>query len=131
MQGGVLEQRIWYSHLRPFCIIFQGFLILLEQEFEVADAFDVAKILQLQTAVAAKCGSKFNKIFIDLNGSRDIGIVHACLEKLQRAICPELIVVKSIKMKALVLQCTAFECESQSSQDAQDALDVDEQSTDA
>jgi hypothetical protein len=105
--------------------------MLLEQEFEVADAFDVAKILQLQTAVAAKCGSKFNKIFIDLNGSRDIGIVHACLEKLQRAICPELIVVKSIKMKALVLQCTAFECELQPSQDAGDALDVDEESTEA
>ena len=56
----------------------------------------------------------FNKIFIDLNGSRDIAVVYACLEKLQRALRPELIVVKSVKMKALILQCTPFEMESES-----------------
>jgi hypothetical protein len=87
------------------------------QEFEVADAFDIAKILQLQQVAVSKSGRQFNKIFIDLNGSRDIGIVHACLEKLQRAIRPELIVVKSIKMKALVLQCIPFESGSASSED--------------
>jgi hypothetical protein len=93
-------------------------LLKLYQEFEVADAFDVSRILQLQQVAVAKCGRKFNKIFIDLNGSRDLSIVYACLEKLQRAIRPELICVKSIKMKSLILQCTPFECESQSSQGA-------------
>ena len=71
----------------------------------MADAFDIPRILQLQ----ARSGRRFNKIFIDLNGSREIGIVHACIEKLQRALRPELIVVKSIKMKTLILQCTPFE----------------------
>jgi len=77
----------------------------------VADAFDIPRILQLQ----ARSGRRFNKIFIDLNGSREIGIVHACIEKLQRALRPELIVVKSIKMKTLILQCTPFDFESESS----------------
>jgi len=76
----------------------------------VADAFDIPRILQLQ----ARSGRRFNKIFIDLNGSREIGIVHACIEKLQRALRPELIVVKSIKMKTLILQCTPFDFESES-----------------
>ncbi len=46
--------------------------------------------------------------------------MYACLEKLQRAFRPELVVVKSIKMKALVLQCTPFECESRDAGDQQD-----------
>lgn len=89
----------------------------------MADAFDIAKILQLQQVAVSKSGRRFNKIFIDLNGSRDIGIVHACLEKLQRAIRPELIVVKSIKMKALVMQCIPFE--SESSEDIGEQPDAD------
>ncbi len=72
----------------------------------------------------------FNKIFIDLNGSRDIAVVYACLEKLQRALRPELIVVKSVKMKALILQCTAFETESES-QDIGELSDVVAQSMDS
>jgi hypothetical protein len=52
--------------------------------------------------------------------------VYACLEKLQRAIRPELICVKSIKMKSLILQCTPFECELQSSQDVGEPPDSDE-----
>ena len=101
------------------------------QEFEVADAFDIAKILQLQQVAVSKSGRQFNKIFIDLNGSRDIGIVHACLEKLQRAIRPELIVVKSIKMKALVLQCIPFESGSASSEDIGELPDADSCAFDA
>ena len=83
----------------------------------MADAFDIPRILQLQ----ARSGRRFNKIFIDLNGSREIGIVHACIEKLQRALRPELIVVKSIKMKTLILQCTPFDFESESSTPASGA----------
>lgn len=87
--------------------------------------------MQLQTVAVSKSGRQFNKIFIDLNGSRDIGIVHACLEKLQRAIRPELIVVKSIKMKALVLQCIPFESGSESVEDVGEPPDADNHSDDA
>ena len=102
-------------------------VMLLLQEFEVADAFDVPRILQLQR----RSGRRFNKIFIDLNGSREIGIVYACVEKLQRALRPELIVVKNIKMKALVLQCTPFEMESESSRDLGELPAADGQLLDA
>ena len=90
----------------------------------MADAFDIPRILQLQ----ARSGRRFNKIFIDLNGSREIGIVHACIEKLQRALRPELIVVKSIKMKALILQCTPFDFECESSTHLSEASGADGQS---
>ena len=113
------------------CRILDISLNLSLQEFEVADAFDIAKILQLQQVAVSKSGRQFNKIFIDLNGSRDIGIVHACLEKLQRAIRPELIVVKSIKMKALVLQCIPFESGSASSEDIGELPDADSCAFDA
>jgi hypothetical protein len=66
----------------------------------------------------------FNKIFIDLNGSRDIAVVYACLEKLQRALRPELIVVKSVKMKALILQCTAFETPFETESESQDIGEI-------
>jgi hypothetical protein len=72
----------------------------------------------------------FNKVFIDLNGSRDIAVVYACLEKLQRALRPELIVVKSVKMKALILQCTPFESESESRDDVGEISDSVAQSMD-
>jgi hypothetical protein len=94
------------------------------QEFEVADAFDIAKILQLQQVAVSKSGRQFNKIFIDLNGSRDIAVVYACLEKLQRALRPELIVVKSVKMKALILQCTAFETPFETESESQDIGEI-------
>lgn len=41
------------------------------------------------------------QILIDLNGSREKGILHACFEKLRRATCPEWIAVTCIEMKAL------------------------------
>jgi hypothetical protein len=103
------------------------------QEFQVADAFDVAKILQFQRVAVEKSGrlGGFNKVFIDLNGSRDIAVVYACLEKLQRALRPELIVVKSVKMKALILQCTPFESESESRDDVGEISDSVAQSMDS
>ena len=49
-------------------------------EFEVMDAFDMAAVLRLQK----KIGSNFNKVFIDINGSRDIGTVYDCMDKYQK-----------------------------------------------
>jgi hypothetical protein len=108
-------------------------VIFQNQEFQVADAFDVAKILQFQRVAVEKSGrlGGFNKVFIDLNGSRDIAVVYACLEKLQRALRPELIVVKSVKMKALILQCTPFESESESRDDVGEISDSVAQSMDS
>jgi len=64
-------------------------------EFEVMDAFDMAAVLQLQKRI----GRKFNKVFIDINGSRDIGTVCDCMDKYQKVLAPDLIVLKSIKLR--------------------------------
>ena len=132
MLGDVLQKTIWYIRRSFFWILLIDQVTFQNQEFQVADAFDVAKILQFQRVAVEKSGrlGGFNKIFIDLNGSRDIGIVHACLEKLQRAIRPELIVVKSIKMKALVLQCIPFESGSEPSEDTGEPSGTDGHSFD-
>ena len=46
------------------------------------DAFDMPAVLRLQS----KIGRQFNKVFIDINGSRDIGTVCDCLDKYQKVI---------------------------------------------
>jgi len=48
---------------------------------QVMDAFDMPAVLRLQD----KIGRQFNKVFIDINGSRDIGTVCDCLDKYQKA----------------------------------------------
>jgi hypothetical protein len=47
---------------------------------QVMDAFDMAAVLRLQS----KIGRQFNKVFIDINGSRDIGTVCDCMDKYQK-----------------------------------------------
>ncbi|EKX45178.1 hypothetical protein GUITHDRAFT_108822 [Guillardia theta CCMP2712] len=74
-------------------------------EFEVMDAFDMPAVLRMQE----KVGRKFNKVFIDINGSRDIGPVCDCLDKYQKVLRPELIVLKSIKLKNLLYQCVPWD----------------------
>jgi len=100
---------------------------------QVMDAFDMAAVLRLQS----KIGRQFNKVFIDINGSRDIGTVCDCMDKYQKVtlkfstpwpcrmecgmpcyrsleprfprtlhqvLRPELIVLKSIKLRTLLHQ---------------------------
>ena len=54
-------------------------MLTLESD-QVMDAFDMPAVLRLQT----KIGRKFNKVFIDINGSRDIGTVCDCMDKYQK-----------------------------------------------
>ncbi len=49
---------------------------------QVMDAFDMAAVLRLQN----KIGRQFNKVFIDINGSRDIGTVCDCMDKYQKVL---------------------------------------------
>lgn len=74
-------------------------------EFEEMDAFDMGAVLRLQQRIQ----KRFNKIFIDINGSRDIGTVYDCLDKYQKVLKPELIVLKSIKVRTLLHQCIPWE----------------------
>ena len=76
-------------------IAIKRFRIPGKVEFEVMDAFDMQAVLQLQKRI----GVKFNKVFIDINGSRDIGTVCDCMDKYQKVLAPELIVLKSIKLR--------------------------------
>jgi precorrin-6B methylase 2 len=51
-------------------------------EFYEMDAFDMAAVIKLQKQISRR----FNKVLIDINGSRDIGTVHKCLDKLQKTL---------------------------------------------
>lgn len=73
--------------------------------FEVMDAFDMAAVLRLQKDI----GCQFTKVFIDINGSRDIGTICDCMDKIQKVLRPELVVVKSVKLRTLLYQCTAWD----------------------
>eukprot|EP01024_Parvocaulis_polyphysoides_P010628 TRINITY_DN13649_c1_g1_i3.p2 TRINITY_DN13649_c1_g1~~TRINITY_DN13649_c1_g1_i3.p2 ORF type:complete len:156 (-),score=25.02 TRINITY_DN13649_c1_g1_i3:128-595(-) len=66
-------------------------------QFFNIDAFDVSKILALDL--------KFNKIFIDISGNRDIGDLINLIDSYEKVFQPELFVVKSYKLKKL-LQCS-------------------------
>eukprot|EP01025_Chloroclados_australasicus_P037970 TRINITY_DN38849_c0_g1_i1.p2 TRINITY_DN38849_c0_g1~~TRINITY_DN38849_c0_g1_i1.p2 ORF type:complete len:151 (-),score=1.14 TRINITY_DN38849_c0_g1_i1:57-509(-) len=68
--------------------------------FENIDAFDISSVLAL--------GYKFNKIFIDVSGSRDISDLINLIESYEKVFQPDLFVVKSYKLKKLVQSCIVF-----------------------
>jgi len=65
--------------------------------FEQIDGYDIPSILKL--------GKKFNKIYIDISGSRDHIDVLSIIRKHESVFKPELIVVKSSKLKKLLEKC--------------------------
>ena len=66
-------------------------------QFEKIDGFDISKVRQL--------GYEFTKIYIDISGSRDIHDVIRMVTKYDVVFRPEIIVVKSTKLKHLVSKC--------------------------
>lgn len=77
--------------------------------FEVADAFDIGKALQMQRQVP---GGKFNVVFIDINGSRSLSTVWEVMQAYEKTIMPETIIVKSVHLNTLLLRSTAFQSEA-------------------
>jgi hypothetical protein len=48
---------------------------------------------------AQRLGKKFNKVFIDINGSRDVGPLWTCVDRYEKAVTPELMIIKSVKVR--------------------------------
>eukprot|EP01023_Acetabularia_acetabulum_P044450 TRINITY_DN4465_c0_g2_i1.p2 TRINITY_DN4465_c0_g2~~TRINITY_DN4465_c0_g2_i1.p2 ORF type:complete len:158 (-),score=17.96 TRINITY_DN4465_c0_g2_i1:178-651(-) len=69
-------------------------------QFLNVDAFDISTILGL--------GLKFNKIFIDISGNRDIGAIIGLVDSYEKVFQPELFVIKSYKLKKLIQCSTVF-----------------------
>mmetsp|Transcript_20689 Transcript_20689/g.33085 ORF Transcript_20689/g.33085 Transcript_20689/m.33085 type:complete len:247 (-) Transcript_20689:8-748(-) len=75
-------------------------------QFEQCDCFNISKIKSY--------GYNFTKIFIDTSGSRELKTLLPLIEGYIKALAPQLIVVKSFKLKRLLLQSTLaedFACE--------------------
>lgn len=69
--------------------------------FEECDGFDVAKIKTF--------GWTFTKIFIDISGSRDLKVLLPLIDCYIKNFQPLVIVVKSFRLKRLLLQCQGAE----------------------
>jgi precorrin-6B methylase 2 len=69
--------------------------------FEQMDGFDIPKVL--------KFGKRFDKIYIDISGSRDLADVLSMIRKYEVVFKPELIVVKSNKLKKVIRKCRIWE----------------------
>jgi hypothetical protein len=65
--------------------------------FEQIDGFDVSRVRQL--------GYSFTKVYIDISGCRDIYDVIKMVTMYEAVFRPEIIVVKSTKLKRLVSRC--------------------------
>ncbi len=71
-----------------------------ELELYKIDGFNIREVLAL--------GYKFNKIYIDISGCREINTVIKIVRMYEQTFKPELIVVKSSKLKRLVAQCEVW-----------------------
>lgn len=72
--------------------------------FEQLDGFDISAVLRL--------GIKFNKVYIDISGCRKITTVIEMVIKYERVFDPEVIVVKSTKLKGFVSRCRTWNGEN-------------------
>lgn len=70
-------------------------------QFEQIDGFDISAILKL--------GYKFNKVYIDISGSRELLTVIEIVNKYSAALKPEVIVVKSTRLKRLARSLVVWE----------------------
>ena len=70
-------------------------------QFEQIDGFHIGNILAL--------GKKFSKIYIDISGNRDLDIVISMIQKHEAALNPEIIVVKSSKLKRIMREYKIWE----------------------
>lgn len=68
--------------------------------FEPIDGFDISAILNL--------GLKFTKVYIDISGCRSILDVVAIARKHASALQPEVIVIKSTRLKGFVSSCVVW-----------------------
>lgn len=65
------------------------------------DCFNIREVLAL--------GYKFNKIYIDISGCRELNTMIKIVKMYEQVFKPELIVVKSSKLKRLVAKCEVWD----------------------
>eukprot|EP00285_Hemiselmis_virescens_P003305 CAMPEP_0173412944 /NCGR_PEP_ID=MMETSP1356-20130122/80733_1 /TAXON_ID=77927 ORGANISM="Hemiselmis virescens, Strain PCC157" /NCGR_SAMPLE_ID=MMETSP1356 /ASSEMBLY_ACC=CAM_ASM_000847 /LENGTH=145 /DNA_ID=CAMNT_0014374905 /DNA_START=144 /DNA_END=578 /DNA_ORIENTATION=- len=53
-------------------------------EFACMDAFEMVSVLALAREWEKKVGSRFTQIFIDINGSRDVGPLWTCVDRYEK-----------------------------------------------
>ncbi len=71
-----------------------------ELELYKIDGFNIREVLDL--------GYSFNKIYIDISGCREINTVIKIIKMYENAFRPELMVVKSSRLKRFVAQCKVW-----------------------
>jgi hypothetical protein len=69
--------------------------------FEQMDGFDVSRVRSL--------GLAFNKVYIDISGCRELDAVIKMIRMYEAVFAPEIIVVKSTRLKRLVSKCTVWD----------------------
>jgi len=69
-------------------------------QFEIGDAFDGHLVLRLQKEI----GQRFNKVFIDISGSRDISTVVRLMEIYDNTLRPDVMIVKSQHLKRRLMK---------------------------
>merc|ERR1712054_456468 len=74
---------------------------LPEVQFELGDAFDAHRVLAIANAQPRK---KFDKVFVDISGSRDLSTVVRLLDMYENTLKPDVLIVKSQRLKHLLLR---------------------------
>lgn len=103
---GITTQRL-FRHCKEVIGIDKGESLPKARErypwirFERIDGYDVDSILKL--------GKQFSKIYIDISGSRDPVDVLSMVRKHEAVFKPELIVVKSSRLKNLLKRCEIWQ----------------------
>lgn len=82
-------------------LVAQARIRLPDVQFEILDAFDASKVLALSRQISPE---GFQKVFIDISGSRDISTVVRLMDIYENTLKPEVLVVKSQALKRLLLR---------------------------
>ena len=96
-----------YRHARSLVAIDKGAALPIARKthphihFEQIDGFDISRVRQL--------GYSFTKVYIDISGCRDIYDVIKMVTRYEAVFRPEIIVVKSTKLKRLVSRCVVWD----------------------
>ena len=104
--GGTTSARL-YRHARYVVAIDKGGALSIARRthphihFEQIDGFDISRVRQL--------GYNFTRVYIDISGCRDICDVIKMVTMYEAVFRPEVIVVKSTKLKRLVSRCVVWD----------------------
>eukprot|EP01059_Diplonema_ambulator_P000017 TRINITY_DN10006_c0_g1_i1.p1 TRINITY_DN10006_c0_g1~~TRINITY_DN10006_c0_g1_i1.p1 ORF type:complete len:329 (+),score=55.30 TRINITY_DN10006_c0_g1_i1:585-1571(+) len=71
--------------------------------FHVGDALDVSSLIKLAAP------RRYDVVFIDISGSRDLETLLPLMEAYEAALRPRTLVVKSFRLKRLYVNCTLFQ----------------------